>query len=134
MWLLEPAFASLHFIVEVKGTRLTGYRDGEYEGKRGPIAPVLNTAVGATTSVYLEDVGPEGLTMPIEYLVPVPPWTVKKKVAVLSGSQKGRVFYVRKYDESQCVVSEYQDAVSFEFPTDILAVLQQTDEEGISST
>lgn len=123
-WLLHSSLSTMKGItVEIKGSfgdyesGTAGFAGGDYEGMHGVVLSVLNVSGDAQTStgrVKLRDM-PPGYTdiyvIPVAYLWPVPPSTLKDKAIVLHGKHKGSVVELREKLDSKAedvwfVVSE----------------------------
>jgi hypothetical protein len=113
-WLVDPAYAShkIGMVVKLCGTRgdsagLSEWSDGKYEGKEGKVLGVLDTLSESLhrTAALQMDAG-ESLTVPIIYLVPVPPTQVRNEVVALDGRYKGKVVKVRDMMLDSCLVTD----------------------------
>jgi hypothetical protein len=99
-------------VVKLCGTRgdsagLSEWSDGKYEGKEGKVLGVLDTLSESLhrTAALQMDAG-ESLTVPIIYLVPVPPTQVRNEVVALDGRYKGKVVKVRDMMLDSCLVTD----------------------------
>ncbi|KAH9022167.1 transcription elongation factor Spt5 [Lactarius pseudohatsudake] len=113
-WLVDPAYAShkIGMVVKVRGTRgdsanLLEWDHGQYEGKEGKVLGVLDTGsefIPRTATLQMDE--GESLTVPIIYLVPVPPTQVRNRVVALDGRYKGKVVTVRDMMLDSCLVTD----------------------------
>ncbi|KAH9030088.1 hypothetical protein EDB84DRAFT_1495355 [Lactarius hengduanensis] len=113
-WLVDPAYAShkIGMVVKMRGTRgdsanLLEWDHGQYEGKEGKVLGVLDTGsefIPRTATLQMDE--GESLTVPIIYLVPVPPTQVRNRVVALDGRYKGKVVTVRDMMLDSCLVTD----------------------------
>lgn len=113
-WLVDPAYAShkIGMVVKMRGTRgdsanLVEWDHGQYEGKEGKVLGVLDTGsefIPRTATLQMDE--GESLTVPIIYLVPVPPTQVRNRVVALDGRYKGKVVTVRDMMLDSCLVTD----------------------------
>jgi transcription elongation factor SPT5 len=113
-WLVDPAYAphKIGMMVKLRGTRgdsanLEEWDNGQYEGKEGKVLGVLDTMSDfiPRTATLQMDAG-DSITVPIVYLVPVPPTQVRNKVVALDGRYKGKVVTVRDMMLDSCLVTD----------------------------
>ena len=98
--------------VKLRGTRgdsanLLEWHEGKYEGKEGNVTGVLDTGsevLQRMATLRMEE--GELLSVPIIYLVPVPPTQVRNKVVALDGRYKGKVVTVRDMMLDSCLVTD----------------------------
>ena len=113
-WLVDPAYAphKIGMMVKLRGTRgdsagLKEWDNGLYEGKEGKVLGVLDTMsdfIPRTATLQMDE--GESITVPIIYLVPVPPTQVRNKVVALDGRYKGKIVTVRDMMLDSCLVTE----------------------------
>jgi hypothetical protein len=112
-WLVDLAYAAnkIGMMIKIRGTRgdSTGFPEwdhGKHEGKEGKLQGVLDTGsdyIPRTATLLVDD--RESLTVPIPYLVPVPPTQVRNKVVALDGRYKGQIVTVRDMMLDSCLVT-----------------------------
>jgi len=112
-WLVDPAYAAnkVGLMVKIRGTRgdSAGFPEwdhGKHEGREGKLQGVLDTGsdyIPRTATLLMDD--RESLTVPIIYLVPVPPTQVRNKVVALDGRYKGQIVTVRDMMLDSCLVT-----------------------------
>jgi transcription elongation factor SPT5 len=112
-WLVDPAYTAnkIGMMIKIRGTRgdSAGFPEwdhGKHEGKEGKLQGVLDTGsdyIPRTATLLMED--RESLTVPILYLVPVPPTQVRNKVVALDGRYKGQIVTVRDMMLDSCLVT-----------------------------
>ena len=112
-WLVDPAYAAnkIGMMVKIRGTRgdSAGFPEwdhGKHESKEGKLQGVLDTGsdyIPRTATLLMDD--RESLTVPIIYLVPVPPTQVRNKVVALDGRYKGQIVTVRDMMHDSCLVT-----------------------------
>ncbi|KAH9974005.1 hypothetical protein BGW80DRAFT_197729 [Lactifluus volemus] len=112
-WLIDPAYAAhkIGMMVKIRGTRgdSTGFPewdDGNSEGREGKLQGVFDSGsdyMTRTATLLMDD--RESLTVPIIYLVPVPPTQVRNKVMALDGRYKGQIVTVRDMMLDSCLVT-----------------------------
>jgi hypothetical protein len=98
-------------MVKIRGTRgdSAGFPEwdhGKHESKEGKLQGVLDTGsdyIPRTATLLMDD--RESLTVPIIYLVPVPPTQVRHKVVALDGRYKGQIVTVRDMMHDSCLVT-----------------------------
>ncbi len=112
--------------VEIKGSFANyekgsaGFAGGDYEGMQGVVLSVLNIRSdphSSTGRVKLQGM-PQGLTdiyvIPVAYLWPVPPSTVRDKAIVLHGIRKGLMVELREEVADGWFVSSDDKSHQFE--------------------
>jgi hypothetical protein len=112
-WLVDPAYAAnkVGMMVKIRGSRgdSAGFPEwdhGKHEGKEGKLQGVLDTGsdyIPRTATLLMDDM--ESLTVPIIYLVPMPPGQVRNKVVALDGRYKGQIVTVRDMMHDSCLVT-----------------------------
>ena len=112
-WLVDSAYAAnkIGMMVKIRGTRgdSAGFPEwdhGKHESKEGKLQGVLDTGsdyIPRTATLLMDD--RESLTVPIIYLVPVPPTQVRNKVVALDGRYKGQIVTVRDMMHDSCLVT-----------------------------
>ncbi|KAI0292869.1 hypothetical protein BC826DRAFT_1017266 [Russula brevipes] len=112
-WLVDPAYAAnkIGMMVKMRGTRgdSAGFPEwdhGKHEGREGKLQGVLDTGsdyIPRTATLMMDD--RESLTVPIIYLVPLPPTQVRNKVVALDGRYKGQIVTVRDMMLDSCLVT-----------------------------
>lgn len=112
-WLVDPAYVAskIGMMVRIRGTRgdSAGFPEwdhGKNESKEGKLQGVLDTGsdyIPRTATLMMDD--RELLTVPIIYLVPVPPTQVRNKVVALDGRYKGQIVTVRDMMLDSCLVT-----------------------------
>lgn len=98
-------------MVKIRGSRgdSAGFPEwdhGMHEGKEGKLQGVLDTGsdyMPRTATLLMDDL--ESLTVPIIYLVPIPPRVVRNKVVALDGRYKGQIVTVRDMMHDSCLVT-----------------------------
>ena len=98
-WLTDPSIivhAKRGMVVQLKGTRGDGgmpnWSDGAYEGQTGTVESVTDSQSEhlSTVAVIQMDKSPsQTLTVPVQYLVPVPPNGKGDEIVALDGKFKG---------------------------------------------
>jgi len=101
-------------VVKIRGSRgdsanLGEWDNGTHEGKEGKVLGVFDSGsehIERTATLRMDD--GESLTVPITYLVPVPPTQVPNtiKVVALDGRYKGKVVTVRDMMLDSCLVTD----------------------------
>jgi hypothetical protein len=112
-WLVDPAYANnkVGMKVKIRGSRgdSAGFPEwdhGKHEGKEGKLQGVLDTGsdyIPRTATLVMDDL--ESLTVPIIYLIPIPPRLVRDKVVALDGRYKGQIVTVRDMMHDSCLVT-----------------------------
>ena len=112
-WLVDNAYANnkVGMMVKVRGTRgdSAGFPEwdhGKHEEREGKLQSVLDTGsdyIPRTATLLMDDL--ESLTVPIIYLVPLPPRAVRDKVVALDGRYKGQIVTVRDMMHDSCLVT-----------------------------
>ena len=112
-WLVDPAYANnkVGMMVKIRGSRgdSAGFPEwdhGKHEDKEGKLQGVLDTGsdyIPRTGTLLMDDL--ESLTVPIIYLVPLPPRLVRDKVVALDGRYKGQIVTVRDMMHDSCLVT-----------------------------
>jgi hypothetical protein len=112
-WLVDPAYANnkVGMMVKIRGSRgdSAGFPEwdhGKHEDKEGKLQGVLDTGsdyIPRTATLLMDDL--ESLTVPIIYLVPLPPRLVRDKVVALDGRYKGQIVTVRDMMHDSCLVT-----------------------------
>jgi hypothetical protein len=135
MWVFDPVVVGKPCCVQVRGTRITNYRRGDYEGRSGFVVSVSDPRTALETDVMREanvhfdgDDSGRVIAFPPEYLVPIPPRTPKDLVLVLHGPRKGQELVMESVgtdDDATCVVSSVPPGVMFEIAKDVLVQLQK---------
>ena len=135
MWLFDPAVVGKQCYVQVKQTRESGYRKGDYEGRCGYVISVSDPRSALETSLEREanvqfdgDDKTEITAFPVRYLVPVPPSNLKDLVLALDGSKKGQMLVVEGISGAYCVVSSVPPGVMFEMSKDALVQIRRSEE------
>jgi len=113
-WLVDPAYADhkIGMMVKIQGSRgdSAGFPEWDHgmrEGKEGKLQGVLDTGSDfmlRTATLLMDDL--ESLTVPIVYLVPIPPRMVRDKVVALDGRYKGQIVTVRDMMDDSCLVTD----------------------------
>jgi hypothetical protein len=118
-WLVDPAYANANnannkvsMMVKIRGSRgdSAGFPEwdhGQHEGREGKLQSVLDTGsdyIARTATLLMDDL--ETLTVPIIYLVPLPPRLVRDKVVALDGRYKGQIVTVRDMMHDSCLVTD----------------------------
>jgi accessory colonization factor AcfC len=121
----------------VKQTYLSGYRQGDYEKRRGYVVSVSNpqsaldtTAAREANVIFDGDDRTMVMAFAVEYLTPVQPAAVKDMVLVLDGPRKGQILVVQDLvaEGPQCVVSSVPPGVMFEISKDILVQIKKPED------
>lgn len=112
-WLVDPGYANskVGMMIKIRGSRgdSAGFPEwdhGKHEGKEGKLQGVLDTGsdyIPRTATLLMDDL--ESLTVPIIYLVPIPPRVVRDKVVALDGRYKGQIVTVRDMMHDSCLVT-----------------------------
>ena len=112
-WLVDPAYAAhkVGMMVKIRGSRgdSAGFPEwdhGKHEGREGKLQGVLDTGsdyIPRTATLVVDD--DESLTVPIIYLVPLPPRQVRDEVVALDGQFKGQIVSVRDMMHDSCLVT-----------------------------
>jgi hypothetical protein len=111
LWLQDPVCANRKPAVKFEGTRnaeQAWFQKGELEGKTGYVQSTLQTAMGITATVILDDPPPNMQTTvypPIKYLVPVEP-KLGELALVLDGPYKGQLGIVHTSESGHCVLKK----------------------------
>ena len=111
-WLVDPAYAAhkVGMMVKIRGSRgdSVGFPEwdhGKHEGREGKLQGVLDTGSDYIPRTATLLVDKESLTVPIIYLVPLPPRQVRDRVVALDGQFKGQVVSVRDMMHDSCLVT-----------------------------
>ncbi|GLB39725.1 putative the SPT4-SPT5 complex mediates both activation and inhibition of transcription elongation, and plays a role in pre- mRNA processing [Lyophyllum shimeji] len=121
-WIFAPACANnlTRMKVEVFGTRLANYLNGDYEGQRGRIIAASRAAEGfEQTAMVRLDTGEERV-LSVQYLRPVVPRVIDEEALIIGEDKNsGRVVVIRADPESEPVYVSTQGAASaiFEVPS-----------------
>jgi transcription elongation factor SPT5 len=133
-WIYDPLFASVftRLIVQVEGTRLDQYLDGQFEGKQGKIIAGQKSAEIYDQTALVEFEDDKGTkssrSMLTKYLSPIQPLKSSDECLVLGGQYKGHVATVRETppeDPLGKVVVSLRDGVWEELSKGSLALLAQ---------
>jgi hypothetical protein len=112
-WLVDTAYANnkVGMMVKIRGSRgdSAGFPEwdhGKHEDNEGKLQGVLDTGsdyIPRTATLLMDDL--ESLTVPIIYLIPIPPRVVRDKVVALDGRYKGQIVTVRDMMHDSCLVT-----------------------------
>lgn len=120
-WIFDSVLANyLHRIkVVVKGTKISQYLNGDYEGKIGRIVAAQKTSDRheheQTARIQFFDPDEER-SFAVKYIIPHEPKYSGEEVLVFGGKQKGMVLLVREKPEDEMIaVSSRQNPVDFDY-------------------
>lgn len=112
-WLVDAAYAAnkVGMMVKIRGSRgdsggFPEWDHGKHESREGKLQGVLDTGsdyIPRTATLLMDD--QDSLTVPIIYLVPIPPRLVRDKVVALDGRYKGQIVTVRDMMHDSCLVT-----------------------------
>ncbi|KAG6836124.1 hypothetical protein H0H93_011156, partial [Arthromyces matolae] len=130
LWVFNPAVANYltRTKFEVKGTRLSGYLEGDYEGRCGYITSASRVADSFEQTVMVKfDSGDDERTILLEYLEPVLPSKMDEEALVLNerNSRFGQVLVMREKPDADTVSvsTREQSFAIFEVQKDDLVAL-----------
>lgn len=91
--------------MQVTGTRLSNYLNGDYEGRRGRIAAASRVSEAFEQTVMVRFDSGEERTISLEYLEPVLPSQMEEEALVINERDKsfGQVLIMREKPEADTV-------------------------------
>ncbi|KAF9460432.1 hypothetical protein BDZ94DRAFT_933662 [Collybia nuda] len=129
MWIFDSAFANYQqrIKVQVHGTRVSNYLNGDFEGKTGRIKAATKSSAEFDQSALIAFDSGEERSILVRYLLPAPPEFLHSEALVLAHKDeknKGKVVIIREVPDDIIPVSTMSDpSFVFEVKRDFLAAL-----------